>query len=50
VLRLAIGGTPPAAERIEAVLDAAEGPRGGLAIELGGGRRASVRERLIRLE
>jgi tRNA(Ile)-lysidine synthase len=49
VLRLAIGGTPPAAERIEALLDAAEGPRGGLAIELGGGRRASVRERLIRL-
>jgi tRNA(Ile)-lysidine synthase len=50
VIRLALGDTPPTAERIEALLDAAEGPRGGLAIELGGGRRASVRERLIRLE
>ena len=50
VLRLAIGASPPPAERIEALLDAAEGPRGGLAIELGGGRRALVRERLIRLE
>ena len=50
VLRLVLGGDPPTAERIEALLDAAEGPRGGLAIELGGGRRASVRERMIRLE
>jgi tRNA(Ile)-lysidine synthase len=50
VLRLAIGESPPAAERVEALLDAAEGPRGGVAIELGGGRRASVRQRLIRLE
>jgi tRNA(Ile)-lysidine synthase len=49
-LRLAIGDPTPSAERIEALLDAAEGPRGGLVIELGGGRRASVRERRIRLE
>jgi tRNA(Ile)-lysidine synthase len=49
VLRVAIGEPAPAAERIEALLQAAEGPRGGLAIELGGGRRASVRERRIRL-
>jgi len=50
VLRLAIGGAPPAAERVEAVLDALEGPRGGVVIELGAGRRASVRERQVRLE
>lgn len=50
VLRLAIGDPAPSAERIEALLDAAEGPRGGIAIELGAGRRASVRERRIRLE
>ncbi|HET7685464.1 MAG TPA: tRNA lysidine(34) synthetase TilS [Candidatus Limnocylindria bacterium] len=50
VLRLAIGEPAPAAERIEALLDAAEGPRGGLRIELGGGRSASVRERAITLE
>ena len=50
VLRLAIGDPAPSAERIEALLDAAEGPRGGLTIELGGGRRASVRERRIRLD
>jgi tRNA(Ile)-lysidine synthase len=49
VLRLALGGTAPAAERVEAVLDAAEGPRGGLTIELGAGRRASVRAHQIRL-
>jgi tRNA(Ile)-lysidine synthase len=50
VLRLAIGGSPPSAERVEALLDAAEGSRGGLAIELGGGRRASVHQRQIRME
>ena len=50
LLRLAIGDPPPSAERVEAVLDAAEGPRGGLTIELGRGRRASVRERRITLE
>jgi tRNA(Ile)-lysidine synthase len=50
VLRLALGEPAPSAERIEALLDAAEGPRGGLSIELGGGRRASVRGRQIRLE
>jgi tRNA(Ile)-lysidine synthase len=50
VLRLAIGEPAAAAARIEALLDAAEGPRGGLRIELGGGRSASVRERRIRLD
>ncbi len=50
VLRLAIGDPAPSSERIEALLDAAEGPRGGIAIELGAGRRASVRERRICLE
>jgi len=50
VVRLAIGDPAPSAERIEALLEAAEGPRGGLVIELGGGRGASVRERRIRLE
>lgn len=49
MLRLAIGEPAPSAERIEAVLDAAEGPSGGLTIELGQGRRATVRERRIRL-
>jgi tRNA(Ile)-lysidine synthase len=50
ILRLAIGEPAPSAERIDALLDAAEGPRGGVTIELGAGRKASVRERQIRLE
>jgi tRNA(Ile)-lysidine synthase len=50
VLRVAIGEPAPPAERVEALLDAAEGPRGGLTIELGGGRRAHIRERRITLE
>ena len=50
VLRLALGDPPPSLERIEALLDAAEGSRGGVGIELGGGRRASVRKRRISLE
>jgi tRNA(Ile)-lysidine synthase len=50
ILRLALGNPPPPAERIEQLLDAAEGPRGGVTIELGGGRRASVRERRIRVD
>ncbi len=50
VLRIAVGEPAPSAERIEALLDAAEGPRGGLSIELGGGRMALVRQRRIRLE
>ena len=50
IMRMAIGEPAPSAERIEALLDAAEGPRGGLTIELGAGRRASVRERRIRIE
>jgi tRNA(Ile)-lysidine synthase len=49
VMRMAAGEPAPSAERIEALLDAAEGPRGGLTIELGGGRTASVRERRISL-
>ncbi len=47
VLRLAIGDPAPAAERIEALLVAASGPRGGLSIELGRGRTAEVRGRRI---
>ncbi len=50
VLRLAIGDPAPSAERLEALLEAAEGTRGGLRIELGGGRFASVRQRRIRVE
>lgn len=49
VLRLALGDPAPSAERVEAVLDAAEGPHGGVTIELGRGRSATVRERRIRL-
>jgi tRNA(Ile)-lysidine synthase len=49
VLRLAIGDPAPSAERIDALLDAAEGRRGGLTVELGGGREASVRRKSIRL-
>ncbi len=47
VLRLAIGDPAPAADRIEALLEAASGPRGGLSIELGRGRAAEVRGRRI---
>jgi hypothetical protein len=50
VLRLAIGYPAPAADRILAVDEAARGPRGGLVIELGGGRRALIRQRRIRFE
>jgi tRNA(Ile)-lysidine synthase len=50
VLRLAIGDPAPSAERLEAVLEAAGGDRGGVRIELGGGRTASVRQRRIRIE
>ncbi len=49
ILRLAIGDPAPSAERIEALLDAAEGSRGGVTVELGGNREASVRSRIIRL-
>jgi tRNA(Ile)-lysidine synthase len=47
VLRLAIGDPAPSAERIEAVLAAAAGERGGVTLELGGGRSASVRQHRI---
>jgi tRNA(Ile)-lysidine synthase len=49
VLRLAIGGSAPSAERIEALLEAAEGDQGGIRVELGGGRTASVSRRRIRI-
>ncbi len=50
MLRLAIGEPAPSAERVEALIEAASGARGGVVIELGGGRTASVGERRIRLE
>jgi len=50
VLRLGIGDPAPSLERIDALLDAAEGARGGITIELGAGRSASVRERRITIE
>jgi tRNA(Ile)-lysidine synthase len=49
VMRLAVGEPAPSAERIEALLEAAGGDRGGVTIELGGGRSASVASRLIRI-
>ncbi len=50
VLRIAIGEPPPSAERIQALLEAAAGSRGGVTIELGGGRSASVKKRVIVLQ
>ena len=50
VLRLAIGQPAPSAERIEALLEAASGDRGGITVELGGGRTASVTGRRIRID
>ena len=49
VLRLAIGDPAPSAERVEALLTAAAGDRGGVTIELGQGRVASVTGRSVRL-
>jgi tRNA(Ile)-lysidine synthase len=49
VVRLAVGEPAPDAGRIEAVLDAAEGPRGGLVIELGGRRSVEIRARRMRI-
>jgi tRNA(Ile)-lysidine synthase len=50
VLRLASGDPAPSAERVEALRRAAEGARGGVVVELGGARVASVRERRIRID
>jgi len=50
ILRMAIGQPAPSAERIEALVEAASGDRGGVRIELGAGRSASVRGRRIRIE
>ncbi len=49
VLRMAIGEPSPSAERLEALVEAAAGEHGGITIELGGGRVASVRGRSIRI-
>jgi hypothetical protein len=49
VLRMAVGAPAPSAERIEALLEAAAGERGGVTIELGGGRVASVSGRRVRI-
>lgn len=50
VLRQLAGRPVPSAERIEALLDAAESGRGGLTVELAGGRRGKVAAHRIRLE
>ena len=50
VLRLAIGEPAPTAERIEALRAAAESDRGGVTIELGASRVASVRGHRIRID
>ncbi len=50
VLRLAIGDPAPSSERLEALLEAASGGRGGVRIELGGGRTASVKGHLVSIE
>ena len=49
VLRLAIGDPAPSAERLEALVEAAAGDRGGVHIELGGERVATVSGRRIRI-
>jgi len=49
IVRIMAGDPAPSAERTEAVLDAVEGPKGGLTIELGAGRSASVRGRRLRI-
>jgi tRNA(Ile)-lysidine synthase len=49
VLRIAIGEPAPSAERVQALMDAAAGERGGLTIELGGGRTAAVSGRRVRI-
>ena len=49
VLRLAIGDPAPSSERLEALLEAASGERGGVTIELGGGRIATVRAHRIHI-
>ncbi|MCA1570227.1 MAG: tRNA lysidine(34) synthetase TilS [Chloroflexi bacterium] len=49
VLRLAIGDPAPSAARVEALREAAAGERGGVRIELGGGRVASVDQRIVRI-
>jgi tRNA(Ile)-lysidine synthase len=49
ILRLAAGEPAPSAERVDAVLAAAGGRRGGVSIELGAGRTALIRERRIRI-
>jgi hypothetical protein len=50
VLRLAIGPPARSLERIDALLEAAGGDRGGLTIELGDGVTASVLHRQIRVK
>jgi hypothetical protein len=44
-----VGDPAPSAERLEALLNAAAGDRGGVQIELGGGRVASVSGRRVRI-
>ena len=49
IIRIAVGDPAASAERVEALIEAAAGVRGGVRIELGGGRVASVKGRIIRI-
>jgi len=49
VLRIAVGEPSPNAERLEALVEAAAGEHGGVTIELGGSRVASVRGRRVHI-
>jgi tRNA(Ile)-lysidine synthase len=49
ILRMAVGQPSPSAERIDALVDAAGGDHGGVTIELGAGRVASVRGRRVHI-
>ena len=49
IIRIAVGDPAASAERVEALIEAAAGVRGGVRIEIGGGRVASVKGRIIRI-
>ena len=49
IIRIAVGDPAASAERVEALIEAAAGVRGGVRIEIGGGRVASGQGRIIRI-